>query len=137
MRFGAAAVVRSANHFGVQGAIAESAIAHQAIKLGFDVYKPLNEGTRSDLILDVDRRLIRVQCKWASRHGDVIVVRAYSCRRSANGLVKRGYTAEEIDAYGVYCADIDSCYLLPIDEFRDRRAIQLRLRRRGTTSSSG
>ncbi len=85
-----------------KGAIAETAIAHEAVKLGFDVYKPINEGTRYDLILDVDGRLIRVQCKWASRYGDVIVVRAYSCRRSATGLVKRGYTAEEIDAFGVY-----------------------------------
>ena len=28
-----------------------------------DVYKPLNEGTRYDLILDVEEGLTRVQCK--------------------------------------------------------------------------
>ena len=110
-----------------KGAIAETAIAHEAVKLGFDVYRPINEGTRYDLIIDVEGRLLRVQCKWASRYDDVLIVRTYSCRRSADGLIKRGYTKDEIDAFGAYCADLDRCYLLPIDEFPDRTCIQLRL----------
>jgi PD-(D/E)XK endonuclease len=49
-----------------KGAIAESAIAHEAAKLGVGVYRPLIEGGRYDLILEVNTQLIRVQCKWAT-----------------------------------------------------------------------
>ena len=36
-----------------------------AIELGIDVYRPLGEGRRYDLIFDFGDRLVRVQCKWA------------------------------------------------------------------------
>src|SRR5438046_2744138 len=50
-----------------QGAIAETAIAHEAIKLGIDVYRPLVEGGRFDIIFAFpDGRLARVQWKWAT-----------------------------------------------------------------------
>ena len=56
-----------------KGAIAESAIVHAAIKLGVGVFKPLLDGERYDLIFDLRPRLIRVQCKWAMRNGEVIM----------------------------------------------------------------
>jgi hypothetical protein len=59
-----------------KGNIAELAIAAAAVKLRVDVYRPLGEGQRYDLIFDVGPRLLRVQCKWATRHGDVIIVGA-------------------------------------------------------------
>ena len=49
-----------------KGAIAESAIVHAAIKLGIGVFRPLSDGERYDLILDLGSKLVRVQCKWAS-----------------------------------------------------------------------
>ena len=81
-----------------KGAIAESAIVHAAIKLGIGVFRPLSDGERYDLILDLRPRLVRVQCKWASHHGDVLIVRCYSCRRARDGLLKRAYSSDEIDA---------------------------------------
>ncbi len=72
-------------------------------------------------------RLFRVQCKWASRYGDVIIVRCYRSRRSRDGLLNRRYTADEIDAFAAYCAEIDQCYFLPIEQFPHRRNVQLRL----------
>jgi hypothetical protein len=110
-----------------QGAIAESAIVHAAIKLGIGVLKPLTDGHRYDLIFDLDSRLVRVQCKWASNRGDVLIVRAYSCRRSREGLVKRGYSAEEIDAIAAYCLDLDRCFLFPVAWLAGRHVIQLRV----------
>ena len=63
-----------------KGAIAETAVVHAAIKLGINVYRPVVEGGRYDMIFEVCPRLIRVQCKWARRHGDVVVLRCYSAR---------------------------------------------------------
>ena len=110
-----------------KGSIAEAAIAFAAIKLGVDVYKPLNSGTRYDFIFDIDGRLSRVQCKWAARHGDVLVVRCYRSRRTRHGLLTRAYTAEEVDAFAAYSMDLDRCYFLPFALFPEQRNVQLRL----------
>jgi PD-(D/E)XK endonuclease len=111
-----------------KGSIAEYGIAWTAIRLGIDVYKPLNDGTRCDLVFDLDGKLTRVQCKWASRYGDVLVVRCYRNRRTKNGLLKRAYTADEVDAFAVYCLELDRCYFLPFDRFGGRTNIQLHIR---------
>jgi hypothetical protein len=50
------------------------AIQLAATTLGIDVYKPVAEGGRYDMIFDLDDRLLRVQCKWATRRGEVLVV---------------------------------------------------------------
>jgi len=110
-----------------KGAIAELAIVHAAIRFGVDVYRPLVEGGRYDLIFDVGARLLRVQCKWVPRQGDVLVLRCYSCRRAREGLRKRPYTAEEVDLIAAYAPDLDRCFLVPAERFDGRAQIQLRL----------
>ena len=110
-----------------KGAIAETAVIHEAVKLGIGVLKPVNDGLRYDLVLDIDEQLVRVQVKWAPRHADVVIIRAYSCRRTRDGLVRRPYTPEEVDAYAAYCRELDRCYFLPIAEFVGQKQIQLRV----------
>jgi hypothetical protein len=110
-----------------KGAVAESAIIHAAIKLGINVYMPVVEGGRYDMILDLASGLLRVQCKWAARHGDVVVLRCYSSRRNRAGLVRSVYREGEIDAFAAYCPDVDRCYLLPFELFLGRTQVDLRL----------
>jgi hypothetical protein len=110
-----------------KGAIAEMGIASHATQFGVDVYKPVAEGGRYDLIFDFADRLWRAQCKWAAIDDDVLVVRCYSSRRTREGMRKRPYTAAEIDAFAGYSADLDRCYFLPIDRFPRREQIRLRL----------
>jgi hypothetical protein len=109
------------------GAIAETAIAHAAVKLGIDVYSPRREGGRYDFIFDVGSRLWRVQCKWACRYRDSLTIRCYSSRRCANGFIKRSYTSAEIDAIAAYSADLDRCYFLPASLVAGRKQINLRV----------
>jgi hypothetical protein len=111
-----------------KGAIAEAAIAHAAIELGIGVARPLVD-QRYDLILDLRPKLLRVQCKWAERQGDVIIVRCYSSRRSRQGLVRRLYTENEIDAMAAYCPDLSRCYFLPYGIVAGRAQLTLRLER--------
>ena len=110
-----------------KGAVAELAIAHAAAELRVGVFKPLTDGERYDLIFDLRPQLLRVQCKWACRHRDVVIVRCRSCRRAREGLVHRGYTLDEVDAIAAYCAELDRCYFVPLDQFEGRSALQLRL----------
>jgi hypothetical protein len=110
-----------------KGAIAETAVIYLATKLGIPVWTPVAEGGRVDLILEVDGKLLRVQCKWASRRGGVMVVQCRSCRRTRNGYVRRSYGADEVDFIAAYCADVERCYLLPAEVFAGRPVVQLRL----------
>jgi PD-(D/E)XK nuclease superfamily protein len=111
-----------------KGNIAEAAITAAAIKLGVDVYRPLVEGARYDLIFDIGTRLLRVQCKWAARYGDILIIRCYSSRRGVGGrIVCRRYTDDEVDAFAAYSEDTDRCYLLPVPLWADRRQLHLRL----------
>jgi PD-(D/E)XK endonuclease len=64
----------------MKGGIAELAIAAEAVKLGVFVLRPVVEGHRYDLMFDVDGLLLRVQCKWACRKGDVVVVNLRTSR---------------------------------------------------------
>jgi prevent-host-death family protein len=111
-----------------KGNVAETAIAAAAIKLGIDVLRPMVEHTRYDLIFDVNDQLLRIQCKWAPLKGDVIHVNLTSSRYTSGGrLIRRSYDANEIDAVGVYCEDLDRCYLLPINRVAGMRAMHLRV----------
>jgi hypothetical protein len=41
--------------------------------------------------------------------------------------VRRDYTPDQVDAIAAYCLELDRCYLLRLDRFGGRAAIQLRL----------
>ena len=98
----------------------------ERIQAGHRRLQALNDGTRCDLIFDLGK-LTRVQCKWAALHGDVLIVRCYRNRRTKDGLLKRAYTADEIDAFAAYCMELDRCYYFPFDAFGGRTTIQFRL----------
>ena len=112
---------------GQKGAIAELAIAARAVELGVGVYRPVAEGGRYDLVFDVGGSLLRVQCKWANLHDSVIVVRCRRCRRTKEGLLHRGYEADEIDGIAAYCFELRRCFYLPIEQIAGRMALQLRV----------
>lgn len=116
--------VDDSNH---KGNVAELAIAAEAAALGMSVLKPLTEHEPYDLVLGVAGKLLRVQCKWAKRQGDVVVISLARSRRGPDGFIRRNYSATEIDAVGAYCGDLDQSFLIPIEVVDGRWAIQLRL----------
>jgi hypothetical protein len=119
-----------------KGAIAEIAIANEAIRLGIGVLKPMWD-MRYDLVFDTGDELLRVQCKWALRDGDVVGIRTRRCRRSRDGLVHRSYGPNEIDAIAAYCAELDTCYLLPHEMSVNRCMVLLRLHPTRNNQRSG
>lgn len=112
-----------------KGAVAELAIQLAAERLDIDVYKPVSEHGRTDLIFNIAGRLWRVQCKWGRliANGAVVNVRTGGCRVTNRGYVRSTYTAEEIDLLAVYAGEVDRCFLLPPPVFAGRQEVQLRL----------
>jgi PD-(D/E)XK endonuclease len=109
-----------------KGAVAELAIAKAAADLGIGVWGSYTV-ERYDLIFDLRPGLLRVQCKWAMRSGDVIVVRCNRNRRNRNGFLRQFYSRDDLDTFAAYCRELDRCYLLPMDVFPNQSNIQLRL----------
>jgi PD-(D/E)XK nuclease superfamily protein len=110
-----------------KGSAAELGITHHAARLGVGVLRPLTAGHRYDLVFDVGGCLLRVQCKAAAHHGEVLVVNFRSCRRCAGGFVRRPYSADEVDLVAAYCLELDRSYLLPPGTFVGRPSVRLRL----------
>ena len=98
--------------------------------------KPLGD-ERYDLIFDFGDRLLRIQCKWAVRLGDVVIVRCRRVRRGRHGLIRQSYLPGEIDAIVGYCADTERCYYLPHHMSVERAAVQLRLAPTRNNQASG
>jgi prevent-host-death family protein len=112
-----------------KGAIAETAIAAAATKLGISVLRPIVEHARYDLAFEIGDRILRVQCKWGALDDDraLVKVNLTSNRCTPTGYERRYYSADEIDLVAVYCHELDQSYLLPIELVAGRRTIQLRV----------
>jgi len=98
------------------------------IQLGLTVLRPLCEGQRYDLIVDLEPALLRVQCKLARRVGGVLVVRTEMCRFTPNGYVRKPYSPAEIDAIAAYSPELLRSFLIPMSGITARREISLRLK---------
>jgi hypothetical protein len=120
-----------------KGNIAEAKLAAAAIELGIGVCLPIGDGCRYDLMFDLRPELVRVQCKWAPRKGDVIVVNLRTSRYTPSGYVRTRYAASEVDAIGAYCPESERCYLLPIAEFEGQSLAHLRLARSRNNQEQG
>ena len=116
--------MHDSNH---KGNVAEAAIAAAAVELGIPVLRPQFEHGRYDLVFEINERFFRIQCKWAPRHGDVVIVRLRGHRLTTQGSVRSTYSPDEIDAVVAYCQELHQCYWLPIDLVAGMGAIQLRL----------
>jgi hypothetical protein len=110
-----------------KGAVAEAAIAAAAMRLALLVLRPLSDGGRYDLAVDIGERLLRVQCKWGSLRGSVLTAHCTTCRHTPSGYRRTTYRAGEVDAIGVYSPHTDKCYLVPIQQVEGHSAISLRL----------
>src|SRR4051794_17943648 len=109
-----------------RGSLAEVAIAHAAAELGVGVLWPLTSGLRYDVVFDVSGKLFRVQCKSATRKGDVVVVKCRSCRRTADGYHRRSYSSDDVDLVAAYCVELSASYLMEPWRFSGQTMVQLR-----------
>lgn len=110
-----------------KGAVAEAAITSMVIQLGLTVLRPMSEGRRYDLAIDLEPDLLRVQCKLARSLPGVLSVHLQTCRHTPRGYVRTSYSAAEVDAIAAYSPELHRGFLIPIREVSGRRAIHLRL----------
>ena len=114
------------------GDIAEVAITLNALKKGWSVSKPVGENQRYDLILDDGVSLLKVQCKSAKLKQEIISASLTRMTRLKDKYKRETYTEQEIDAFGIYCPDIQQCFLIKIKELtvdgKAQGSVNLRLK---------
>ncbi len=113
----------------VKGNIAEQAILFEAVKLGVPLLRPVGEHYRWDLAFDIAGRIWRVQCKWGRLSPDaaVVMVKLATNRCTPNGYIRTTYDENEVDLFGIYCGELDRCFLIPGELGAGRKEIWLRL----------
>lgn len=120
-----------------KGAIAEAAISAAVIELGLTVLRPLCEGQRYDVVVDLEPELLRVQCKLARRVEGVLAVPLRTNRYTPQGYLSTSYGPKEVDAIAAYSPETRGCFLIPICEVTDRSAIHLRIAPTGNNQAQG
>jgi PD-(D/E)XK endonuclease len=110
------------------GERSQLAIAVALDRVGYPVLLPLGENTRYDLVIDEGTRLARVQCKTGRLRGGAVRFKACSsyAHHPNPKILKRDYV-DEIEYFGVYCAETDGVYLIPIEEVQPRWECALRV----------
>jgi len=103
-------------------------VLFRSIELGVGVSKPISP-LPYDLVFEVGKALMRVQCKWAVFRSGTVEVRCRRCRRGPQGLIHRRYEDGAVDAFAAYCHALSRCFFIPSDVIAGRVAVQLRVAR--------
>ncbi len=108
----------------LKGNIAETKILADLISLGYTVSIPYGEDVRYDLVVDVDNKFLRIQCKYTTSNLEFVYIKA----RSTNNWKTIVYNNSVIDVIATYDSSTDKIYYVPISEFKENQSsIQLRL----------
>jgi hypothetical protein len=95
---------------------------------GYGIYVPFGENTRIDLILESASALRRVQCKTGRYRSGVVRFRTCSSyAHHPNPKVKARSYLGEVDDFAVFCPELGTVYLIPIEDLPFRSTASLRI----------
>ncbi len=105
----------------LKGDIAEQAVILQALKRGWGVLRPVGDRLPYDLVLDVDRALVRVQVKsaWLDRPSGNYVVDSRRTKTNRRQMLRAVYQSSDFDFALVYLDTLDLFYVFPVAVFID------------------
>jgi hypothetical protein len=103
---------RTSNHPVDVGLRSEAAILAELVRRGYAVLLPFGVNQRYDLVLDLDGRLVKAQCKTGRLRNGVIRFRTSSVMTTKTRNVRRGYSGE-VDVFLVFCPETKSVYCVP------------------------
>jgi len=93
----------------------EAAILAELARRGYQVLVPWGVNQRYDLVLDMDGKFLRAQCKTGRLRNGVIKYSTRSTRVNTRETFWRDYVGE-VELFLVYCPETDRIYAVPVDE---------------------
>lgn len=79
---------------------------------GKSVLIPVVDDQRYDLVIDEGNKFSRIQCKLGKLVRGAVSFRTHSFNASSGRRDYRG----DVDYFGVYCAELGTCYLIPVED---------------------
>ena len=93
----------------------EAAITHALVAMGHHVFIPAGPNQRFDLLVEVDGRYYRCQCKTGRLRDGAIHFSARSVRCNTKSVLTRNYVGE-VDYFLVYCEATGGVYAVAMDD---------------------
>jgi hypothetical protein len=113
----------------------EAIIIAELVKRGFRLLIPHGVNQRYDLVIDLDGKFVRVQCKTGRLRKGAVQFSTHSVRTNTRGWFVRDYSGEA-DLFLVYCPQTDRFYAVPVED-APKRAMYLRVDRTLNRQSQG
>lgn len=105
-----------------KGDLGEAAFLGRALRMGFNIAKPVNTNCRYDFVLEAAGRYSRIQVKsvwWSVKKAPY-----YIPTGSGRGLQQR-YGSEEVDFFAAYIVQEEAWYIVPLNEVGERSKIHV------------
>jgi len=93
----------------------EALIVSELLRRGLHVLLPHGFNRRYDLVLDLNDRFVRVQCKSGRLANGAVSFNTQSTRSNRRSTLRRSYVGE-IEFFMAYCPSTDDIYVVPIDD---------------------
>jgi hypothetical protein len=115
------------------GAISELKMMAALVDSGYRVLIPYGDSARYDVVIESENgSFARVQVKTGRLLGGAIEFNGYSSHTHRGGAATRTYCGE-IDFFGIYCPQVDRCYLIPASEINTCGNLRVKPPRNGQT----
>ena len=118
-----------------KGSACVGAVIGKLLKSGHVVLLPLGDNERYDLVTEDNGNFQRIQCKLGKLIAGAVRFRTCSTNLEKGKWKQVGYKGQ-IEKFGVYCPDLDSVYLIPVEDVPDREAC-LRVEPSGNRQEKG
>lgn len=108
------------------GSVTELKIMTAFIELGYNCSQPYGDSEKYDFIVDIEGKLLRIQCKAAVPYndGDAFTVDLRRKDYTHEGNIFTNYSHDEIDYFATYFDG--KCYLIPLKENSTRRRFRIK-----------
>lgn len=106
------------------GLAAHTAVLHKLVSKGLEVLQPLGDHLRYDL--EEAGELVRVQCKAVRYEAAIGCVLFKSFNRTGGRGKRRSYVGDA-EYFGVYRAELNTIYFIPLEKVPSADEVHLRI----------
>jgi hypothetical protein len=100
-----------------KGDVAEYAVLLEALKLGYNVLKPIGDRLPYDFVFEINGKFIKIQVKSAYKDGNSWIVDTRRTKTNRRVMKRTRYTNTEVDFVIAYIEDINKFHLITIADF--------------------
>lgn len=108
------------------GDLTQAKLELRLLEKGYTILTPRGDSQRYDFAYEVFGRFYRVQCKTGRYRGGCVIFDTRSSSWHRNGK-KEPYNKNQIDFFGVYCPQLDTYYLIPVEDVGEKYQCNLRV----------